>query len=374
PRAITAYRAAVEMDRNHVGAHAALADLYMRDAAAAPLAVQEHLAVLRLDPTRLESLHSLFRLWEGLRQTDKAFAAAAVLHFLRAANEVEGAYFNEARNRLGTERPEKLLPSDLDAILHPAARNPVVEVFRAMGDQLDKIHPPQLESLGVDRKQDKLKPDHAVFKAVRSLAQIFGVEEFEVYQARRGIMTLETTEPLSVCVGQDVIRKFNAREQKFLIGRAVLGLANKTAVLTKLSTGEAAELVASAVRVHQPQFALFGRRNEELVRTLRKAFSRKALKNLEAPSQTLAYAQKLDLQETLDGITWSGDRAGMLMCGDISAGLSLVLREDPNMGAKVEAPEQIAEAVRQRVDMKALISFALSDEFFRLRQKLGLSV
>ncbi len=77
--------------------------------------------------------------------------------------------------------------------------------------------------------------------------------------ARRGLMTLETTEPLSVCVGQDVVRKFNAREQKFLIGRAVLGLLNKTAVLSKLSQGETADLFGNSIRIHAPQFTALGR-------------------------------------------------------------------------------------------------------------------
>ena len=56
-----------------------------------------------------------------------------------------------------------------------------------------------------------------------------------------------------MCVGQDVVRKFNAREQKFLIGRAVLGLLNKTAVLSKLSPGETADLFGNSVRIHAPQ-------------------------------------------------------------------------------------------------------------------------
>ena len=51
----------------------------MRDAAASQLAIEEHRQLLKLEPTRVESLHALFRLWEGTRQNDKAFCAAAVL-------------------------------------------------------------------------------------------------------------------------------------------------------------------------------------------------------------------------------------------------------------------------------------------------------
>jgi hypothetical protein len=207
------------------------------------------------------------------------------------------------------------------------------------------------------------------------VAQVFGVEEFEVYQARRGLMTLETTEPLSVCVGSDVVRKFNAREQKFLIGRAVLGLLNKTAVLSKLSQGETADLFGNSIRIFAPQFSALGRRNEEAVKQLKKAYSRKALKALETPAMALGDAPKVDLKQMTAGLALSADRAGMLMCGDIAVGLGLVLREDPSMAStKVDTADPVIQALKQRDDLRDLMAFSLSDDFFRLRQRLGLAL
>lgn len=376
-RAVATYRQVVEQDPACIPAHVALAELYMKDSATTSLAIEEHRQLLRLEPGRVESLHALFKLWHGLKQMDKAFCAAAALHFLRSADEVEAAFLTEARGKLPMDAQDKQLTlADVDAaLMHPGARGPLVEVLRAIGDQLSKLHPPQFEMLGVDRKADKLKPDSAVFKAIRAVAQVFGVEEFEVYQARRGLLTLETTEPLSVCVGQDVVRKFNAREQKFLIARAVLGLLNKTAVLSKLSTGETADLFGSAIRIHAPQFSAVGRRNEESVKQLRKACSRKALKALEEPSLALGNATQVDLQGLADALAYSADRAGLLMCVDIAVGLSLVLREDPNFTLqKVESAEPLLQAVKSREDLQDLLNFALSDDFFRLRQRLGLSL
>jgi hypothetical protein len=251
----------------------------------------------------------------------------------------------------------------------------MLEVLRAIGDQLGKMHPPQFEMLGVDRKADRLKPDTAVFKAIRSVAQVFGVEEFEVYQARRGLMTLETTEPLSVCVGQDVVRKFNAREQKFLIGRAVMGLLNKTAVLSKLSQGETADLLGNSIRIFAPQFSALGKKNDEMVKQLRKAYSRKALKTLETPALALGDSTKVDTHTLMEGLSLSADRAGMLMCGDVAIGLGVVLREDPSMAnSKVDSADPTFAALKQREDLRDLLSYSLSDEFFRLRQRLGMAL
>ncbi len=374
-RAIATFRQVTEQDPYSVQAHASLADLYMRDAAAGPLAIQEHLSVLRLDPTRVDSLHALFRLWDGLRQTDKAFCVAGILQFMKAANEVEAAYYNEAKNRLPTERSEVLAPSEIDLLMHPAARTALVEVLRAVGDQLSKLYPPAFETLGIDKRADRLKPDHAVFKAVRGVTHILGVEEFEVYQARRGLVTLETTEPLSICVGSDVIRKFQAREQKFLLARAAMGLVNKTAVLAKLSSGESADLLGNSIRIHQPNFSGLGRRNEDATKSLRRAYSRKALKALEGPALALAGAQQLELKETIQALQYSGDRAGMLLCGDVAIGLQMLLRDDPNFSAvRPDHAEPILQAMKLRDDVRAMLNYVLSEEYFRLRAKIGLAV
>jgi cellulose synthase operon protein C len=375
-RAIAVYRQALEQEPTNVPARAALAELYMRDTATSALAIEEHRQILRLDPTRVDSLHALFKLWEGLKQHDKAFCAAAVLQFLRSANEMEAVYYNEAKARLAQEAEERLPLAELDGtLLHPGARGSLLEVLRAIGDQHSKLHPPQFEMLGVDRKADKLKPDTAVFKAIRAVAQVFGVEDFEVYQARRGLMTLETTEPLSVCVGHDVVRKFNAREQKFLIGRAVLGLLNKTAVISKLSQGETVDLFGNSIRIHAPQFTALGRKNDEMTKQLRKAYSRKALKALEAPALALADSTKVNVQGLVQALSLSADRAGMLMCGDVAVGLGLVLREDPAMaGSRVDSADPVFAALKQRDDLRDLLAFTLSDDYFRLRQRLKLAL
>lgn len=375
-RAVTTLRQVLEVEPTSVQARATLASLYTRDSATIQLAIEEHRNLLRLDPTRVDSLHTLFKLWEGLKQQDKAFSAAAVLHFLRSADEAEVAFYSEAKLRLAQEASSVLQPADVDTLLmHPLGRGPLLETLRAIGDQLERVHPPQFELLGVDRKTDKLKPEHAFSRAIRGVAQVFSVDTYEVYQARRGFITLEPTEVPAVCVGQDLVRRFNAREQKFLIGRAVLGLLNKSAVLSKLSQGETAELFGSSLRIFTPQLEWLGRRNEDLVKQLKRTYSRKAMKALEPVAQIVASGPRLDLISFLNALGYSADRAGLLMGVDVSVGLSVLLREDPLLAnTRLESPEPILREVREREDIRELMLFALSDDFFRLRQKLGISL
>ncbi len=374
-RAILTYRGVLELDPVNLPAHIALAELFGRDPAATAMAVESHRALLRLDPTRVDSLHALFRLWEGVHQTDKAFCAVGVLSFLKAANDTEVAFYNELKNRLPNDLTNRLADADLALLHHPNARNPLSDVLRAVGDQFVKVYPPQYEAWGVDRKADRLKNDHAVYKAVKSVAQVFGVEEFDVYQSKRGLVVVETTEPLGVFVSGDVVRRFNAREQRFLLARAALSLYGKTAVLRRLSSGEIADVFGNSVRIHQQGFEGIGRRNDDQSKQLRKAYSRRSLKLLEEPAMAVTHTAGLDVNTTIEAIALSADRAGLLLAGDVAGAIGVLLREDLPVGApRPETPETIAQATTQRRDVRELIQFALSDDFFRLRQRLGLSL
>ncbi len=375
-RAIAAFRQVTELDPGFVPAHVALAELFTRDPSSISMAIETHRALLRLDPTRIESLRALFRMWESLKQLDKAFCAAGVLVFLRASNEIEGAFFAEGRNRLPSEFRAALGPPDLMVVHHPATRSALIDVLRAVGDQFARLYPPNLEQQGIDRRADRLKPDHAVVKALTSVLTLFGAgAEFEAYQARKGLVSLETGEPLAVLVGPDLVRRFNIREQRFFFGRAALGLFDRAAVVRKLSMGELADVLGNSVRIHEPNWPGLGRRNEELSKNLRKTYSRKALKQLEEPSSAMSSVSTVAIEPFVQGLMFSMDRAGLVACADVAAGLTLLLREEGSPNAsKLDTTEAITQAVQQRADLRELMGFSLSDDFFRLRQRVGVSL
>lgn len=374
PRGVATLRQVIEMDPTSVQAWVGLAELYGKDTASTALAIEAHRNVLRLEPTRVESLHSLFRLWESMRQIDKAFCVASLLVFLKQANDVENAYFSEGRNRLTNELKGPLQAGDLVALRPVAARHPIADVLRACGDQFVKLYPPQLEQAGIDRKADRLKSDHAAFKAMLTVTNLFGVEEFELYQGKRGLIALETTEPLSVCIGPDVVRRFNLREQRFLFGRAAMSLTDKTALLRKVSPGELADVLGNSVRIHQANYDGLGRKNEDQSKQLRRAYSRKSLRLMEEPALACVSATKPALDAVVQGLILASDRAGLVLCADPTAGLNLVLREEGGTPTRPETAEAIHQALATRPDVKELMTFALTDDFFRLRQRVGVSL
>jgi tetratricopeptide (TPR) repeat protein len=372
-QATASYRMALETDPGCISAHVALADLYMHDAASAPNAIEAHRELLRLEPTRVESIHALFRLWEGLKQSDKAFCAAGLLRFMRAANEAELAFHQEACNRMEAGSPRPLSDSQLEGLIHPSAKGPMLEVLRAIGDQLEKQHPADFNALGINRRADRLKSDHPLFQILQAAARVLGVGDFEAYRSPKGLVSTEITEPFSICVGEEVLKKLPPRESRFLFGRAMFTIRNKTAAAHKLRKAELADLIGAAIRISAPDFRFLGQSTGELTKQLAKSVSRKARKGLENAVRELDTQVAPELDRWLNGLNFSSDRAGLLVSGDLFGALTLALRDDASTTVDRATMEPNA-AIRHRARLEQLVSFALSDEYFQLREQARVAV
>jgi tetratricopeptide (TPR) repeat protein len=376
PRAIALYRQMTQAQPNFLTAHIALAELQI--AAKAPLkeAVAAQLTVLRLDSTRAQNLHALFELYQDPPAPDARFLVAGLLVALGAANDAEQAFYADTRSKVPSDPRGRLSEEQFSRLLPAAARGPLRHVLREVGDQLGKLYPSRFEALGVDRRADKLKRDNPIHRHLSAVGEALGVEEVEVFLARKGLMTVVPGEPMAVCVGPDLARRFNLRELKFLMGRALMEVRNRSSLANRLARGELAKLLGNCVRIHHPGYKGLGAGTEDEVKQLRKALSRKVLKALEAPTQALATGPALelsDVQAMVVALSAAGDRTGLLFCADPAVAVGMMLRDEG-------APSQVKDGtgnlalIRQRPEVQALIQFALSDEFALLRREVGPAV
>lgn len=375
-KALQAYRLAVDLAPDDGATRAAFADLLTREGPSPAAAIDEHRALLRIEPYRLESYHALYQLYLNSRQMDRAVCAGDVLAFFRSLTGAEDSTFLEAKGRVPVESSETLGAEELDGLLqHPLARGPLSALMRVVGDQLHKIYEPaaEVKSLG---RGNRLKPDHPLHKLVRAHCAALGVEKFEIYQGKAGAsVQVENTDPLSLVLGPDLVRRNNAREQSFLIGRACWFLRNKMPLALRLEAPQLADLLGGAVRIVSPLFERLGRPDAELSRRLRKAMSGKALRLLAEVAPEVVQAKALDLAVWHQAATDSGNRAGMLLCGEVGVALPVLFREEPGaVGIKSESTDALLEAARRRRDFTELLGFALSDDHFRLRAKLRLTM
>lgn len=375
PKAIAALRLAVDAEPTTIEPRLMLADLLAREPNQTVAAIAEYRALLAVDPFRVEAYHALFRLYDAGKQVDRQLCIAQLLQFFRQANELEQVFATDARGRVPQETQERLSTSDLETLLlHPGQRSAMAYAIEAIGDQLSKIYPADLEKQGLGRS-DKLKPESPLVKPFKSICTSLGIEKFELYQGKRGAqVTLENSDPQSVVFGPDLVRKHQTREQKFLMARAALGLRLRNLLAFRLDEVELIDLVGAAVKRAAPSFAAFGSTDADFVKKVGKAISREAIKTLEGLAPDLE-REPLQVPELVEAMGFSADRAGLLYCGDVSAALGVVLREDPQQAnGRLDSFEQLRGALAHRRDVLELIQFAISDDFFRLRQKMRLGI
>lgn len=379
PRAAASLRSAVELNPDDIEVRTVLADVLSRESATSAAGMEEHRHILKLNPFRIESLHALYRLYEASRQHDRAFLAASLLVFLKAASEAETAFYGEGRGRAPdpAKTAERLSDADIESVLaHPVDRSPLSDVLRIIGGDLHKVVEPKLEALGANPKADRLKADHPIHRMARHLAGVLGVEKFDAYLSRQGaIVALDNTDPLALVIGADLPRKFTDREQRFVIARGALGLRNRTALAYKLGLSPLEDLLGAAARVVNATFDRLGAVNPDLTKRIHKALPGRAIKALEPPVVELAAMRNLDPAAWFGALPWSADRFGLLACGDVVAGLNLLLREDPSVGARrLDTTEAVVAAVGERRDILELFGFVLSDDHYKLRARLKIGL
>jgi hypothetical protein len=185
--------------------------------------------------------------------------------------------------------------------------------------------------------------------------------------------TLDPTDPTRVLVGTDFARRHDPAQQRFLLARAAARLKAGSALADHVGPGRLGELIAAAVRQVDPSWSGTGDPDEDLVRAAARALPRRLRRRLADVTAHLG-VRAPDLLAWYAALSGTADRAGLVLCGDVAAALSVALRDGGPAPPHPESGEEIRQAVRARPDLQALLRFAASEEHFRLRQRLRTAI
>ncbi len=360
-RAIEHLRAALRLDPDRDAARLALAE-HLEDAAPGE-AVDEHRRLLAYDPLRTDSWAALYRIFQREHAHDRACVAASILRWLgasapdRAADEL----LREADAR-PVSSPPPLADADWKLLRAPADRGALRDIVAAAGDAISAAIGGEPASRG-----EPLPSDDLVGRVLDDLARKWDLPEHHLFTGPGGRIDIEPGEPWAVLVGRDIAHTTTAREQRFLLGRAVMRLRSRSCLAQILPAPALAQWISAAVRSVIPAHP----GEDVLARRLAKTMSRRARHALERPARALARGAKTDLERWAAAAAATADRAGLLLCGDVPAALGALLRTSapgPVEGA------QAVEAARARTDALALLVFASSEEHFTLRQHLRVAI
>lgn len=242
---------------------------------------------------------------------------------------------------------------------------PIADLFCVLGPTLAEALGPQLATLGVHPKKDRVDPRAGISlrNEIASWAGAFGIPEFELYVGGTdplGVQGIAGPVP-AIVVGANV----NAPLSPLIrarVARELLGIVRGTTITRWRDDTTIAAIVVAAcnlakVPVQHPPFAVLA----EVERLLGRAISRK-VKTAIIPICTAVAARPADAKQWAGRARASQSRVAVLASGDVSAALADALGQ----GA------YHAEAARDDLRAHELLRFVLSRPYFDLRRALGL--
>jgi len=347
-----------------------LTEVYGWNTRHAEKAIALHHRLLRANITRVESFRMLYRIFSALEDPDRAWCVASLLSLLNQASPDERQYYRDYL-------PEGYPPiSDsigednwLKQLYHEDMNIDITNIFTVIirGIVAAKCQP--LQAVGMDvRAAVDPRTDPAEFSKLVNFG--LGVTAatpmplfYQTHQQGFGIV--ETNPPVMIA-GGDAAEMKDYLGLAFRLGQELTLMRPGLFAKKVLKSGtELSAWLLAAVKIFAPQLPvpgnLMGPVTEKL-QPIRAAMQPGDNEKLQGYVQSfLSHGANVDLKRWARAIDYTGDRVGLILCGDIAIGRRII-------DGQAQDEKERAERIRE------LSLFVVSDDYFALRKKLGVAL
>ena len=378
-RAINALKYALEAEPDNQQALERLAQLYGKMPDTFVQAVDVHRRLLKIDPFRIESYHQMHRMFERRGDHDRAFVVAEILVFLRAAQRDEEYYYHEHKSKVMSRPAASLSPADHARMVeHPNERGPLRAVLELAGTELAKVFPGDLTKYGMNARTDRFPArSPAPLRSVAdSLAGALGCPPFDLWITKKHPFELfvESERPLALIVGANVER-MQEKDQRFLLGRELERMKGGHHLLASLSDRELETLLWTVAKMANPQASvpIDQAALDAMSRRVQKGMSGKVRRAFDEAGQGLP-SSHVDVVRHRASAAATADRAGLVMCNDIEVAVRNIAKRYPDVRPVFMDAEGASQTLGKMPEVCELLGFAVSEEYFAARAKLGFSI
>ena len=377
-RAVDELRIIVSGHEGDVEARAELARV-LEAADRFPEAITEHIALLRVEALRVDSLRALRRLCERTGQRRRAMRTASAMVALGLADADDIRAVRESRVRWAPEGNGSLTASEFDSyVRHPDARHPATALLAAMSEVLPRLYGLALEDWGVT-KQDRLaaRSDDPVRALVTRVATLLGVEDtFDVYQARSVVtrVEIEAGPPIALLVPANLLSQ-PLQDACWQIGRQLGHLRAGTHAISRIPGKDLGLLVVAGVRTVYPDYGrgiLPEEQLNDVAQKIARMLPRRQRRAFEQAALSFRDGGMFEAERWRAGLLHTGHRAALVASGHVLAAFEQIVREDRDLAsAASRGGEELLNAARDNIEAVELITFAVSDDLASLNRRLG---
>ncbi|MFO0589178.1 MAG: tetratricopeptide repeat protein [Polyangiaceae bacterium] len=374
--ATESFRMAARLKPEDVQERLILADLY-EVSEQFDEAITEYHAILKTDPTKVDPYRKLYRLYLEKKAYDPAWCLAAALSFLRKADDEERKFFEDYRpqgmpqvkSRLDNEQwfknlfheEENLFIGKIFEMIAGAALRAKIESLKAKKE---------LPVLDARFRQDPATSTVTFARTFGWAAQVLGLPAPLLYVRSDvpGALSFAPNEQPASVAGQTVLTGFTPQDLTFIIGKHLAMYRGEHYIKTLFPTvTELTVLLFAGMKMVAPETPCPPDIEKQVVataQTLRGFMQPVQLEGLRmVVKKFLAEGAKANIKRWVQCVEVTAARTGFLLAGDLEIAKKIIAAEQP-------LPGDLSPAEK----LKELLSFAVSEQYFRIRQSLGISI
>jgi tetratricopeptide (TPR) repeat protein len=376
----------IEIQPDRIGARVALSVLYADRPEFAEAAIRNHRVLLADDLARTNSLRALGNAYARRGLVDRARCCFEVLALFGGA-EAEELSFLESHPTPAFKADDpyaaSIDQSDRKTYLAVGEATLMGEIFSCLSDGAPGLIGQKIEDFGVTT-QDKISPmsDLDLGKIYGQIAKALANKKTALYLRPDGSPGDEAVEvvvqaPPALVIAPRFAQEISHGELRFRLGRGIELTRPEYILAAGVRPKQFTQLFSSVLKAFHPRHS---RRRasgsdtaEELAAKLKKNVPYKVSKRL------------VELFQELGSTSWSsvrwrtvvhqtGNRAGLLLSGDLRTAVEILIQERSNGVSAEPSADELRELAKSYEPFRELLRFALSDEYFHLREKIGTAV
>jgi len=378
---IAALEQAVALDPERISARLRLTKLYAQHPNHADLALANHRSLVVLDPTCEDSLRALARHDLEQGQIDRGRCSVELLDLLGLATTDDLAILQaHALPERHTDEPYagSIGENERHAqLVHPGTAV-VADVFAALWEGISTLSHVSLESLGVTAK-DKVSAisDFDVAKIFSQAGKALSNQRAGLYvtaDADFEGVRLVSVAPTAIVMSKRYAEEASVPELRFRIGQALELLRPEYVLAATMDPVTLEDVFLAVLKAFHPRHNRWRAGSEdsaaEEAAKIKKALPYKLAKRI---AETFQEHADLDLNcsQWRVSVLETGNRAGLLLCGQLRPAAHVVLRDTAVVESEDIGSDVIREQAQKPGPFRDLLRFFVSPEHHDLRAVLG---
>jgi len=378
---ISALEQAVALDTERLSARLRLTKLYAQQPNHADLALANHRSLVVLDPTCEDSLRALARHDLEQGHIDRGRCSVELLDLLGLATADDEAILQaHGLPERHTDEPYAgtIGENERHAQLVHSGTAVVGDVFAALWEGIPALSNVSLESLGATAK-DKVSAisDFDVAKIFSQAGKALSNQRAGLYvmaDADFEGVRLVSVAPTAIVISKRYAEKASVPELRFRIGQALELLRPEYVLAATMDPVTLEDVFLAVLKAFHPRHNRWRAGSEdsaaEEAAKLKKALPYKLAKRIADIFQEHADLD-LNCSPWRDAVLETGNRAGLLLCGQLRPAAHVVLRDTAVGQSESVGSDVVREHARRPGPFRDLLRFFVSPEHHDLRAVLG---